>query len=100
MKPKRSSIRIVHPDALRMLITPIQLRILRGMIGGKNQTQLAGRYHLTARAVHLQIEAARRKTGCMTTSELVAVVVTSGILEDSPQRMATLRAAQEGEHEL
>lgn len=70
-KPPMSA-SIVAPS---LVFTPLQALILKQMIGGKSQREIAVNLHMTYNAVHQQIEAARRRTGSSNTPQLVAVFV-------------------------
>jgi DNA-binding CsgD family transcriptional regulator len=42
------------------------------MIAGNSQSDISKQFNLSLRAVHQQVEAARRKTGCLNTAQLIA----------------------------
>ena len=83
----RETERLISQDAIRALLTPIQLDCVFRISNGEYFEEASLSLHKHVRMVEQQLAVAKRNLGCRTTFQLIAVVVRSGILEESWERL-------------
>lgn len=84
-KPPLRSQMVTHRDAILLILTPYQLRVLRLMVSGNSQRDIGFQLGADPRAINQQVERARLLLGCANTYQLIAVLTMSGVLDESHQ---------------